>query len=507
MWTEDVNTYSNVSASANMIYTRGQLTIGDADSGENNFDFKTFTHVATNPEYAPYISQLGGRVSMTKTGEWEYEIDTTKANIQALGAGEILKDSVIIESADGTEHTIDIAIHGTNDAPVVSQEAVLLVGTEDTDMRITQVELLTYATDIDHNDINQLTVDNLHVDHGSISTNADGNFTFSPDKNYNGVVHFTYDVKDSHGGVTNTGATTNLAAVNDVSILASPLASAEVTEDNTPSAISNELTSFWNNLDTTDVDGSNEADIVQIEINGVVHQIPADFALNLQGDHGFFTTTHSSDSHNKWRYTADNSNPDIQGLKDGQSLTDSMTLITADGTRIPIIATIKGIDDNVIIDTPASTTASLGTLIEDSKTSVSGVLLAHDSDTDDSVHFEAQSTTGIYGALSVNKDGTWHYDLDSSKANSLGAGDFKAEGFDVVAISSDGSKATQHIQVTVQGTNDQAVITGQDSALVTEDVNAREINTVNKLAPIHHGIGTNGVLTVTDSDTGEAHFY
>ncbi|MCZ8489787.1 VCBS domain-containing protein [Vibrio lentus] len=58
-------------------------------------------------------------------------------------------------------------------------------------------------------------------------------------------------------------------------------------------------------------------------------------------------------------------------LKDGQSLTESITLITADGTRIPITATIQGSDDHVIIDTPNAVTTSLGTAIEDTKTSIS----------------------------------------------------------------------------------------------------------------------------------------
>ena len=55
-----------------------------------------------------------------------------------------------------------------------------------------------------------LTIENLHTDHGSIATNPNGSFSYTPEKDYNGQVHFTYDVKDGHGGITHTGAINNL---------------------------------------------------------------------------------------------------------------------------------------------------------------------------------------------------------------------------------------------------------------------------------------------------------
>ncbi|WP_140104375.1 cadherin-like domain-containing protein, partial [Vibrio parahaemolyticus] len=76
-------------------------------------------------------------------------------------------------------------------------------------------DLLANTVDIDHNDQGQLSVANLIADHGSIKDNQDGTFTFTPDKDYNGQVHFVYDVKDAHGGVAHTGASMTLTAVGD----------------------------------------------------------------------------------------------------------------------------------------------------------------------------------------------------------------------------------------------------------------------------------------------------
>ncbi|MFA0464984.1 cadherin-like domain-containing protein, partial [Vibrio sp. 10N.261.45.F1] len=75
-----------------------------------------------------------------------------------------------------------------------------------------------------------LHVENLTADHGSLVSNSDGSFTFNPDPNYNGAVHFTYDVADRHGGIAHTGANTTLAAVNDAAVFGG-VDTGNVTED------------------------------------------------------------------------------------------------------------------------------------------------------------------------------------------------------------------------------------------------------------------------------------
>jgi VCBS repeat-containing protein len=387
---------------------------------------------------------------------------------------------------------------------------VLTQGSEDKQVILTQQDLLAHASDSDRNDQGWLKATHLTADHGTISTNADGSFTFTPEKDYNGVVHFNYDVMDRHGGTTHTDATINLVAVNDASVLANALSSNEVIEDHLRGSSSHTLTSYWKNLDITDTDGQADAEIVKIEVNGVEHSVPANFAMTLQGAHGSFVTTHGFDGHNKWRYIADNNHPEIQQLKDGQSLTDHMTLITADGTRIPITATIKGTEDSVIIDTPDSLTASIGTAIEDQKTTLSGTLQAHDVDKDDSVHFQTQNLTGNFGSFSVAKDGTWHYQLDPAKAQHLTAGQNRTEGFDIVAISSDGSTATKHIQINVQGSNDSAIIAGVDTGSVTENSAGKDMSpdyAQPGMAQLSRNpLYVSGALTISDLDTGEAAF-
>lgn len=443
------------------IHTDGHLNIVDPDSGESHA--QTGTYQGTH-----------GHVILQSNGDWSYYAsigqDATGRKIDHLGQGESITDTVTVKSADGTTHDIHITIHGDNDRPYCSSEVQLNSGKEDLAQTITTTELLANTVDVDTNDAGQLSIVNLHADHGTLVDNKDGTFTFTPDHNFNGKVHFTYDVKDAHGGVTHTGASTTLLPGNDAATLQPTLASNFVTEDHLKSGTStNELWSGWKNLDIQDIDSPSEAKVTQIEVNGVKHTVPANFAMNLAGVHGTFNFTHSTDGHDKWSYSADNSHAEVQSLSHGDSLTDTVTLITADGTRIPLTAKILGTDDHVIIDTPDALTAALGTAIEDKVTSISGTLLAHDSDSKDSVTFTAGNSVGAYGTLHVDSNGQWHYDLDHSKANALQQGETKAEGFDITAISTDGSTATKHIEVLVQGSNDKATISVTSNPDVYED--------------------------------------
>jgi VCBS repeat-containing protein len=468
------------------IHTDGHLSIVDADTGES--------HAQTGVYYGTH-----GRVILQSNGDWSYFAsigqDATGRLIDHLGKGESLTDTVTVKSLDGTTHDIVVTIHGDNDRPYCSGEVQLNSGKEDLAQTITETELLANTIDVDTNDIGKLTITNLYADHGSVLDNHDGTYTFTPDADYNGQVYFTYDVQDAHGGVTHTGATTTLAAVNDAATLTSPSTSS-VTEDHTRAANSSELWTDWLNLDIQDSDSAAEAKVIQIQVNGVTHTVPSDFAMDLISSHGTFHLTQSTDGHVKWAYTADNSQSEIQGLSHGESLTDTITLVTADGTKLPLTANIQGTDDRVIIDTPNAQTAPLGSVTEDVKNSVSGMLLAHDADSKDSVTFAAGDSAGKYGSLHVDADGHWHYDLDPAKANVLGQGQRFVEGFNITATSTDGSTSTQRVEVWVDGTDDHTIISGVNHGVATEDVGTHMSTHVNIMDAVDWQ-----ALQITDVDS------
>ena len=72
----------------------------------------------------------------------------------------------------------------------------------------------------------------------------------------------------------------------------------------------------------------------------------------LRGDSGFSTYTVTAAG--VWTYTLDNSNPAVQALNVGQTLTDTLTAITVDGTAQLVTITINGANDAAVITGAAS---------------------------------------------------------------------------------------------------------------------------------------------------------
>ncbi len=196
--------------------------------------------------------------------------------------------------------------------------------------------------------------------------------------------------------------------------------------------------------------------------------------------------TLSIDRDGNWMYTADNSQEAIQSLGAGQTLTDTITVRSADGTTQDITITITGVNDAAVIAGDVS-----GSVIEDAATilTTTGKLSVSDPDAGESV-FQAGSIDGDLGTLTIDAAGNWSYAADNSQPaiQSLGEGETLTDTFTVK--SADGTEQT--ITITFTGVNDAAVITGDVSGSVTEDVDA--INDVLMIT---------GTLAVTDIDSGE----
>ena len=67
-------------------------------------------------------------------------------------------------------------------------------------------------------------------------------------------------------------------------------------------------------------------------------------------------------------------------------------------------------------------------------------------------------------ARAVAADGQWTYTLDNASHQNLAAGESHVETFTVTVTDDKGATATQDVTITVQGTNDQPVITSEVQA-------------------------------------------
>ena len=376
-----------------LLYADGRLTITDADAGENSFK-------ATRAY--DYHGQYG-QLMMNADGNWHYIVHaggTSGSAIDQLGAGQSIVDKITVYSKDGTAHDITVTIHGDNDAPYCSATVQLNSGTEDQAMTLTTHQLLANTHDVDANDAGKINIQNLKADHGSIHDNGDGTFTFTPEKDYNGQVHFTYDVSDAHGGVTHTDATTSLQAVNDAATFSGE-DRGDVIEDHTQGA--GPVAAALRTSGTLHVDDHDAGEDKFIE-----HRDVSRFHdTTLHGTYGDFQIFDNGG----WNYQADNKSPAIQALKEGETKTETFSVSSVDGTTHDIVITLHGTNDAPTVS--SAVTLSAGTEDTDYTLHASD-LLAHatDIDKDESAQLSIHNLQANHGTITDNHDGTFTFHPD-----------------------------------------------------------------------------------------------
>ncbi|MGE5648788.1 MAG: cadherin-like domain-containing protein [Bacillota bacterium] len=191
----------NLAETNAILTTGGKLTITDVDSPAT---FVAQTNVAGSSGY--------GHFNLASDGTWTYSTDTAH---NEFVAGQTYTDKLTVTSADGTTSTITVNIAGTNDAPVVTNDA--LSTNEDTPVTIDPAILLGNDTDVDGGKLAISSVQDAA--HGTVAL-VDGNVVFTPDANYNGAASFTYTVSDGQGGSSTATVNLMVTAVNHAPVAA-----------------------------------------------------------------------------------------------------------------------------------------------------------------------------------------------------------------------------------------------------------------------------------------------
>ncbi|MFS1871427.1 VCBS domain-containing protein [Vibrio lentus] len=472
--------YGKTQLTSEALYADGKLTIADPDTGENEFDPKGGGY--------DYQGQYG-RVNLHQDGTWHYMVDighngftsgtsTTSVGttIDQLGDGQSLTDTITVYSKDGTSHDIVVTIHGDNDRPYCSSEVQLNSGKEDLAQTITATELLANTIDVDTNDIGKLTIANLHADHGSVVDNKDGTYTFTPTKDYNGQVHFNYDVTDAHGGITATGANLHLQATGDAATI-NGIDQGNVTEDRGYIDTQYNL-HFDGKLDIVDPD-QGEAQF-DIQRGHTYHGIGYDTKMGgwvlLQQD-GTYT------------YTIDNRKPEIQKLGSTETLVDKVTIHSVDGTSHEIQITIHGTNDDPKVS--SVTTLPAGTEDTDVVLHASDLLTnASDIDHNDAGQLSVANLTADHGKITDNHDGTFTFHPTQDYNGKVS--------FTYDVQDAHGGSVATSASITLAPIRDSAVISGDDTGSIIEDRNVGH----SSLQPV----AASGLLSVTDPDAGQDHF-
>jgi VCBS repeat-containing protein len=176
----------------------------DTSSGNEEVD-QTGTLSCTDVDgddlaYSKVGDPTDGSVTVDADGDWTY---TPDADFQG-------SDAFTFRANDGNVNsntaTMSIAVNGTNDVPVCSSDTSS--GVEDADQTGTvgctdpDGDLLTYSKVADPTN-------------GSVTVDADGDWTYDPDPNFNGVDAFTFRAGDGSAFSNPATMSITVTAVND----------------------------------------------------------------------------------------------------------------------------------------------------------------------------------------------------------------------------------------------------------------------------------------------------
>jgi VCBS repeat-containing protein len=321
---------------------------------------------------------------------------------------------------------------------------------------------------------------------GSVIMDATGNVVFTPAKDVNGEVKFSYTVTDGHGGFDTTTVTVNVVAVNDAPVATNVTQS--VAEDATTPNNAGQLTA-------TDADAG---DALTYAVTGTTSATSG--AITGKAPTGFVLDANTG----KW--TIDTSSSVYQKLGVGQSISFDVAFTATDKAGAVsnpghLSLTVTGTND-----APVATNSVQSVAEDASAPGNAGQLVATDIDTGDKLTYAVTgTTTSASGATTGNvptgfeldaNTGKWTIDTSSSVYQKLGVG--QSITFDVAFTATDKAGAVSnpgHLSLTVTGTNDAPVAqastgTGVEDTTTTGQLQATDVD-------------NNDVLTYTVNDSAK----
>ncbi|MCC8978825.1 VCBS domain-containing protein [Bradyrhizobium acaciae] len=471
------------------------------------------------------------------TGSSGWTFSAADKNFDYLAAGEKLTLSYLIQVDDHhggvVTQPVTITITGTNDVPTFTSEPPMATIAEQPDTTGSSkpdvAQGVVAFADVDLSDTHSVsitgvaetgTTTGLPEDESTVLnwlslgtlTDSTGGvagsqaWTFSAaDKNFDYLaagetLTLTYTVKidDHHGGVISEPVTITITGSNDAPIVTSAPQAATIAEQPDTTG-SSKPDSASGTMTFTDVDLS---DIHSVTITGVAETgaatgLPEDTStvLNWLSLGTLTDATNGATGSSTWTFSAADKNFDYLAV--GETLTLTYT-IQVDDHHGGVITTPVTITINGANDAPTLADVNAGTLTDtaayDTFSPLTGTLHGHDVDDGETAtltyaglnsdHVAVNSAiTGLYGSLTVNKDGTYSYVPNDAAINALAKGTY-ADTFTVETIDAHGAAGTATLTIDVVGANDAPVI-HTDNVTIVENANGTE---------------TISGLTVTDVD-------
>jgi len=324
-----------------------------------------------------------------------------------------------------------------------------LAGSTLEDTSVNTIDVLSNDTLVDNANISSY--DAVSINGGTVSSNGDGTFLYTPSQNFNGLDSFTYTLTDDDAESSTATATLAITAVNDGSPVAVDDPNSATTEENTSVTITNILTN------DTLVDNTVVITFDTVSING------GEVADNGDGT---------------FQYTPPN------GFNGPDSFTYTLSDDEAETSTGTVTVTVTSVNNGIplaVDDVDAATTqegAPVNTLN----------VLSNDTLVDNAVisTFDSSSTNG--GAVADNGDGTFLY-------TPLG-GFIGSDSFTYTLTDDELEISTATVTVTVTTVNNGAPVAADDpdAATTLEDT---AVTTINVLT--NDTLFDNAVISAFDS--------
>ncbi len=449
------------------------------------------------------LGTLSASVSADTTGtgsggviSWNYSV--AAAAVEYLAAGETKTESFSFSLSDGqggvVSRTVDVTITGTNDAPIVAATDVISEVTEDLTPSGNLTDSGTIAfSDVDLADAHS--VGEVTPGTGALGTLSASVSTQASDVDGTGGViswnysvaagaveylaagetkteSFTFELNDGNGGNVTRTVEVTITGTNDGPIVAAIDVIGEIAEALTPSG----------NLTDSGTIAFSDVDLADVHSVGAV-TAGAGALGTLSASVSADTTGTGSGGVIGWNYSV--AAAAVEYLAAGQAKTESFTFQLSDGqgsmVSRTVDVTITGTNDAPDIRLVAADSASATIVETNAGLAASGTLTVNDADIDDTV---ASSVTGVVAsgttaglgssnaqllamlsvvppsALAANPGDahnlTWNFDSGAQAFDYLNAGQSLVLTYTITSSDGNGGSDTQQVQVTIQGTDDNA---------------------------------------------------
>ncbi|WP_336334514.1 VCBS domain-containing protein [Pseudomonas putida] len=518
----------------------------------------TFVQVSAG---ATVVAGTYGTLSIDGNGNYVYTVNDNLAAVQALKAGEQLRETFTYRMHDtagaSSQAQINITIEGRYDTPVAHDDFAYAVAEDDDGNfgRNPTGNVLNNDTDVDANDSKVVTAvgpgsessnptldpftgsATVTTNYGTLTLDADGSYRFvvnssDPDIIALGPLGFviqsyTYQVTDA-GGLSDTATLTIFIRGENQPPVAGP-----------DQGLAVEAGGVDNNIPGSDPSGNvmdNDSDPDKVNIlfpetlevlafwrgNGPLPGNPSLVGQTLRGEYGDLTLN----ADGTWSYVLDNSLQAVQALRiSGQTLVDNFTYLISDiwgGTANGSLSiTIDGRNDYPQAHDDTATAVEAGGVNNGSAgVDPRGNVLDNDTDIDGTQYGETRTVVqytsengrtasagkalqGLYGTLLINADGSYQYLVDNSNPAvqaMRSAGESLREVFTYRMRDTAGVISDARLTVTIQGANDNPV--ARDDANVASD-QVPAPHTHGNVLPNDSDVDAGDRLTVTGIRTGQ----